>query len=93
VYEKLKTAFNERKLSRAETGTKEKILKENTHILPNFLPYCTLNMTVAFHDIFSIFYLVLAKASKENRSALYQHKVKVIEEVKRQNKLRAKQIL
>jgi len=40
-----------------------------------------------------VFHLVLAKVSKENRSALYQHKVKVIEEVKRQNKLRVKQIL
>jgi len=42
------------KLSKAETETKEKILKENAHILPNFLPYCTLNMTVAFHYLISI---------------------------------------
>jgi hypothetical protein len=40
-----------------------------------------------------VFRLVLAKASKENRSDLYQHKVKVTEEVKRQKKLRVKQIL
>ena len=49
VLKNYKTTFNERKLSKAETETKEKILKDNTHILPNFLPYCTLNMTVAFH--------------------------------------------
>jgi hypothetical protein len=40
-----------------------------------------------------VFYSVLAKASKENRSTLYQHKVKVTEEVKRQKKLIVKQIL
>jgi hypothetical protein len=40
-----------------------------------------------------LFHSVLAKASKENRGSLYQLKMKVTEEVNRQNKLRLKQIL